>query len=84
MGETCAVCGKKLGGLLGLVSADENELNEYRMQGQEIPSPICHACSLPYVYRAKQALNINVELYENEKYLIFPCIYLTLLIIMNI
>lgn len=67
MGETCAVCGKKLGGLLGLVSADENELNEYRMQGQEIPSPICHACSLPYVYRAKQALNINVELYENEK-----------------
>lgn len=55
MSEACAVCGKKMGGLLGLVSADERELHKCREQGVDVPTPICHACSLPYVQQAKNA-----------------------------
>lgn len=58
MGETCAVCGRKLGGLLGLVSADEEELKTYREKGENIPTPLCHACSLPYVQKAKESLHL--------------------------
>lgn len=58
MAEACAVCGKKMGGLLGLVSADETELQKYRDMGQDIPTPICHACSLPYAQKARTELNI--------------------------
>lgn len=59
MAETCAVCGKKMGGLLGLASADETELQKYRAMGQEIPTPICHTCSLPFKQKAKTELNIQ-------------------------
>ena len=54
MPDTCAVCGKKLGGLLGLVAADEAVIQDLRAHGYEVPSPVCYACSLPYVDKAAQ------------------------------
>lgn len=54
MPDTCAVCGKKLGGLLGLVTADEAVVQDLRARGYEVPSPICYACSRPYVDKAAQ------------------------------
>lgn len=59
MASTCAVCGKNIGGLFGLASADEAELQNYRNRGYDIPAPICHACSLPYKQTTSTELNLQ-------------------------
>ncbi len=54
MAENCAVCGKKLGGVFGLVAAEETTVEELRKHGISVPAPICYACSLPYVQKLKE------------------------------
>lgn len=55
MVENCAVCGKKLGGVFGLVAAEETTIQELREHGISVPTPICYACSLPYIQELKSA-----------------------------
>lgn len=49
MAEVCIKCGKKIGGLLGLASADESRLDLLRKDGVDVPQGMCHPCSVPYL-----------------------------------
>lgn len=53
MAKNCTLCGKAIGGILGLAEANPEDIKQLKDAGVDIQEPICYACSVPYSSKLK-------------------------------
>lgn len=53
MAKSCSQCGKSIGGILGLVEAKQEDMQQLKNAGVAVQEPICYACSVQYMGKLK-------------------------------